>query len=677
MTSIALPKTQLANPADLAFIQLELVGEGITGSLSHDGAEFLPVSSELTATISDIPIEDGALRVVRVIGYDADQNPLGSFLASGYYRSESGTTTINIMLNRVQLLLGAILTELLSSNPELLPDLDLAGLQAALEEATGFNADTGEFVTDPSRYDPSNLVALVVSDSPSLPSATDINSEDRVVTQDLTLTLNLPSGAGYVLDENIRLLIDDPNSAPKVLESGTEHGIEVTFSGVIVGSWSLSAYDSEGNKLVTTSVNVDGSSASAVDNPLSLTAALDVLAPVGEFKVNTETSSNQKKPSVGVDADGNYVIAWESRGQDGDGNGVYAQRFNAAGVVQGSEFQVNTYTTGEQDTPSVGMASEGVFVIAWESVGQDGDNKGIYAQRYDSSGGRVGETEFQVNTYTTGSQNEPSVGIDANGDFVIAWASYDQDNDNSSGIYAQRFNADGTKPASNGSEFQAHTYTTSKQSSPSIGMDDDGDFVIAWRSRDQDGDVYGVYAQRFNADGTKPASNGSEFRVNTQTSHSQQIVSVAMDSDGDFVIAWESENQDGNNYGIYAQRFNADGTKPASNGSEFRVNTYTGSLKDPSVGMDDDGNFVVAWRSNAQDGNEFGIYAQRFNSSGTAQDSEFLVNTQTTNDQQFCSVGMGDDGDFVIAWESEDQDGAGYGIYAQRYNALGEALMVP
>ena len=75
-------------------------------------------------------------------------------------------------------------------------------------------------------------------------------------------------------------------------------------------------------------------------------------APVGsEFKVNTYTVDNQGNffygQSVATDAAGNFVITWQSDGgQDGGGSGIFAQRYNAAGVAQGGEFLVNSTTTG-------------------------------------------------------------------------------------------------------------------------------------------------------------------------------------------------------------------------------------------------------------------------------------------------------------------------------------------
>jgi hypothetical protein len=44
----------------------------------------------------------------------------------------------------------------------------------------------------------------------------------------------------------------------------------------------------------------------------------------------------------------------------------------------------------------------------------------------------------------------------------------------------------------------------------------------------------------------QPLPAGNEFRINTYTSEvTNHFPAVAMDSDGDFVIAWQSDVQDG------------------------------------------------------------------------------------------------------------------------------------
>ena len=362
----------------------------------------------------------------------------------------------------------------------------------------------------------------------------------------------------------------------------------------------------------------------AVAMLLALSSTQAVAAPGdtagSEFQVNTYTSSNQRYPSIAQDADGDFVITWQSRGQDDSGDGIYAQRYNTDGSPAGGEFRVNTVTTGSQYRPSIALDADGDFVIAWQSSGQGGGSGyDIYAQRYNGDGSPAGG-EFQVNTYINFSQRDSSIALDADGDFVIAWKSYRQDGD-SHGIYAQRYNADGS-PA--GSEFQVNTFTANSQSDPGVALDADGDFVIAWQSVGQDGSTYGIYAQRYNADGS-PA--GSEFQVNTFTTSHQANPSIALDADGDFVIAWRSYGQDGSNNGIYAQRYNADGS-PA--GSEFQVNTFiTLDQRNPSIALDADGDFVIAWASNGQDGDGSGVYAQRYLGAGQTIDLSLVVQDDT------------------------------------------------
>ena len=82
-----------------------------------------------------------------------------------------------------------------------------------------------------------------------------------------------------------------------------------------------------------------------------------------------------------MDASGNYVVVWDGygnqSGQSDTSGGVFFQRYNAAGVAQGSETRVNTYTTGTQQWSTVAMDANGNFVIVWNSDGQDGDAGGV------------------------------------------------------------------------------------------------------------------------------------------------------------------------------------------------------------------------------------------------------------------------------------------------------------
>jgi hypothetical protein len=490
--------------------------------------------------------------------------------------------------------------------------------------------------------------------------------------------------------------------------AGVPQGAEFQVNSHTTGHQAVAAVamDAAGNFVVAwQSDGQDGSGLGVYAQRYDATG----VAQGAEFQVNTYTTGGQSSPAVAMDAAGNFVITWTSGGQDGDGSGIYAQRYDAGGATQGGEFRVNSFTTADQYNNAVAMDDWGNFAVAWESNAQDGSGSGVYAQRYDSSGVAQGG-EFRVNVYTTNSQSGPAVAADALGNFVFAWESDGQDGDDG-GIYARRYDQ--------GSEFRVNSYTTSGQYRPAVAMDDAGNFVATWQSTGQDGSGWGVYArmsarppgpefrvntfttsnqrgpavasdaegnavvvwtslhfshqgifaQRLDAAGV---AQGPEFQVNSYTTSTQEEPTVAMDAAGNFVVVWESDGQDGDGDGIYAQRYDTAGV---AQGGEFGVNSYTtGNQNAPSVAMDADGDFVVTWNSDGQDGGNGGIYSQRFDADGTALGGEFRVNTYTTTDQFLPSVGMDAGGNFVVAWTSLDQDGSGYGVYAQRYDAAGVAL---
>ena len=166
------------------------------------------------------------------------------------------------------------------------------------------------------------------------------------------------------------------------------------------------------------------------------------VATGSEFNVNTTNFSSQRNAEPGYDASGAFVVAWRSYSQDGDGDAIIAQRFASDGTNVGGELQVNTYTTGSQSVPRLSRAADGDTAVIWSDLnGRDGDNTGTFGQLLDSSGVAVG-SEFQVNTYTTGRQGFSALTMDDAGNAVAVWVSdntlgFDQDGDQS-GVFAQR-----------------------------------------------------------------------------------------------------------------------------------------------------------------------------------------------------------------------------------------------
>jgi transposase len=217
-----------------------------------------------------------------------------------------------------------------------------------------------------------------------------------------------------------------------------------------------------------------------------------------------------------------------------------------------------------------------------------------------------------------------------------------------------------------GPEFRVNTFTTNYQFRAAVASDGPGNFVVVWDSVFQDGSYNGVFGQRYDSAG---APIGPEFRVNTYTPGPQGLASVASDISGNFIVAWTSL-QDGSSYGVFGQRYASTG---APLGGEFRVNAYTTAAQGfPSVGTDSTGNFVVVWES-YQDGSIYGIFGQRYANTGAPLGPEFLVNTFTTGSQYNPAVAVSASGRFIVVWSSP-QDGSADGVFGQRYANSGTPL---
>ncbi len=385
-------------------------------------------------------------------------------------------------------------------------------------------------------------------------------------------------------------------------------------------------------------------------------------ARADDVQVNTYTTDDQLRASVALETDGDFVVVWESHGSGGTDSSlesIQGQRYASDGSTVGGEFQINTYTTSSQRNPSLALDADGDFVVVWSSVGSAGTDSSyhsIQGQRYASDGSTAGG-EFQVNTNTTGWQRLAGVAMDAGGDFVVVWQSFDGTSPSFYSVQARRYASNGVPV---GDEFRVNTYTTIYQAKASVAMDADGDFVVVWNSPGSSGtdtSSSSVQGRRYASDGS---TAGGEFQVNTYTTSFQTDASVAMDADGDFVVTWISNGSSGTDSwyaSIQGQRFASDGSAA---GGQFQVNSYTPlNQVQSSVGMAAAGDFVVAW---VREGYILppetpgdSVHAQRYASDGSAVGGEVQVSCNPADyiwTVGFPSVGVAGDGDFVVAWES-------------------------
>ncbi|MEO1085737.1 MAG: SdrD B-like domain-containing protein, partial [Acidobacteriota bacterium] len=225
------------------------------------------------------------------------------------------------------------------------------------------------------------------------------------------------------------------------------------------------------------------------------------------FLVNTDTEGPQTEAAISVGDDGDFVVVWRDEGPnsgDTDGGGIRGQRFDGTGSPLAGQFLVNSYTTSLQLEPDVGVAADGRFVVVWSSYGSDnGDTStfGIQGQLFDAAGDPVGD-QLRVNDFTTFAQRAPSIGVDPAGDFVVTWRSYGSDNGDTSlnSVQGRRFSSSGDPVAD---QFLVNSYTFNQQREPSVAVDAAGDFVVAWQSLGAFGDTsgYSVQMQKYRTTG--------------------------------------------------------------------------------------------------------------------------------------------------------------------------------
>jgi S-layer homology domain len=386
--------------------------------------------------------------------------------------------------------------------------------------------------------------------------------------------------------------------------------------------------------------------------------------PLGsEFLVNTYTTGKQTNPDVASRGDGSFLVVWAH----GAGNpGIFARRYDTVGVASGPEFQLNSGTAVPGQYSKVAADGTGGFVVVWDAT--DGSTRG---QRFDPASSPVGTPLSLAGT-------SGRVGADAAGDFVAVSTTPLGDYLGASNeLYGQRFDSSG---AGVGSQFVVrgsytvpdsttyYVFDTYYPGASSIAISAAGDYIVVWDEhvaykmeggRPQTVPPTGILGQRYHRSGVKL---GSVFGV---TGDAQTAPSIALDKPGNFIVVWSNTGS------ILGQRFDPAG---APVGPQLAVNQSTiGYNTTPAVAVNASGDFLVVWSNDSEDGSSSGIVGALFDRHGRRLASDFPINTYTTGVQDRPAV-AGDGRGFVVTWESAAEDLSGFGIFGRRQNLLADAL---
>jgi Ca2+-binding RTX toxin-like protein len=377
--------------------------------------------------------------------------------------------------------------------------------------------------------------------------------------------------------------------------------------------------------------------------------------------VNTETFGNQTAQHVAVLSDGSLVVVWSDLsglGGDSSDSAVKAQRYDSSGNKLGAEFLVNTAVEGFQGQPKVIALAGGKFMVTWTSLNGDdldGAGSGIKGQLFNADGTASG-AEILINTSAPELQLAPAIISLTGGGLVVAWVDGSGlGGDPNNSIKMQLFDATGAKI---GGEILVNGNVEASQNSPTLTALASGGFVASWVEPGF------VKCQLFDNAGARV---GAEIQVNAAAFSASLTPSMTAVGTG-FVVVWSHFGGAGGSTGfdVSAQLFDANGAKI---GGEFSVNeTVAGDQRVPEVRALPNGLLLVTWQGPGTDGYEIDVFGQVLTSAGQKVGSEFRINGITPSNQIGARIAVLPSGDIVLTWADSSGiggDSSGFGIKMQ------------
>jgi hypothetical protein len=370
---------------------------------------------------------------------------------------------------------------------------------------------------------------------------------------------------------------------------------------------------------------------------------------------NVQLTGNHRDPVIATAPNGSFVVVWEDDHDDNGVGQIYARGFDTDGNALFSQIVVNSVASGQQRRPAVAIDDSGRFVVAWED---DQDDNGFYEimMRGFNANGTERFSDRTVNTVSSGQQTRPTVACDESGNFVVAWED-DQDGNGFYQILGRGFTAAGAQRIAT---FTVNSVSDGNQFNPAVAMDADGDFVVAWEDDQDDDGNFQIHARGFTA------SAGNRFTqrgINTNTAGQHTKPSIGMANNGDFAVAWEDDSDQNGFYQIHARGLSITG---AQRFGVITVNSVaSGQQYAPSVGMRQNGLFAVAWQDDQDENGAYQILARHFTALGAQSRADYTVNSDATGQQRLPVTSIDEQGRVITAWE-DDMDGNGKGLILVR-----------
>jgi hypothetical protein len=330
--------------------------------------------------------------------------------------------------------------------------------------------------------------------------------------------------------------------------------------------------------------------------------------PIGDEFLIALSGEWDRRPAVVWNATSkDFLVIWETwADHNPQSAGIYGRRVSATGGL-GPAFRISDSASSDPFGPSVAWsATADQYLVVWADSRNTGlsimDSSDIYGQRLTGAGIPVG-LNFRVGRGVL-SYYWP-IGSDTSSDYFpeLAWNSafneylvvWETLPESGVDVLGQRVAANGTLL---GTAFHVSGKdSTVDQSTPVVAWGDSmNQYLVVWQdSRNKQTRGYDIYAHRVAADG---ALVGSDQRISGQAATRREAVPVvAWDRhDGVFLVVWEDFRQSSTRGSdIYAQRFNADGTRLGYNFRVCGINATRAEELPAVVWNSNNDQFVVVW----------------------------------------------------------------------------------
>ncbi|MDH7598101.1 MAG: Ig-like domain-containing protein [Sedimentisphaerales bacterium] len=372
-----------------------------------------------------------------------------------------------------------------------------------------------------------------------------------------------------------------------------------------------------------------------------------------EITIPSSNIGDQFMPVVAADGSGMFVAAWYSQSATDPGLFyVYIRRFDAAGQALGQQQLASpdpVELPGLPGRPAIAVAEDGRFAVAWEA--QVGILTQVQMRIFNPDGSPA------TGLITIGGEYyhcyRPDMAFDpTNGQVLVAYTRQDDGfpvpgDLYDTQVYVQRYDLNGT------AQGTAERVSSTAGKAPKLVIDKDGRVLVVWNGKELTNRyLFGRFIET-------SGQLGAQFQlaqIGDLSDGLLQASSLAMDGQGRFVVAWDEPFLQK----VLVRQFNADGT-PVAAAQELAGAHAT----EPDVAMGPEGNFIVTWSQTDRDGDGCGVYAHRFNPDGSNAGPDVRVNSQVLGEQSQPAIAIGPWGRVLVCWSSLDPTTTGTDIKGQ------------